>query len=110
MKGDLSKIITNIKYNDDLASLSDEKLLFDFAEEMHFDEKASGIKSTIDRSLIRLLESPVIMPSGISTILQPENLHEPCDRTKWIQPGKQARISSNMINEEIVATNIRLLA
>ena len=38
-KGDLSKMITNKNYNVDLASLSDKKLMYYFAKEMHFDVK-----------------------------------------------------------------------
>ena len=40
---------------------------------MFFDEKTSGNKSTRDKSFIRLLKSPAIMASGISTIFLPEN-------------------------------------
>ena len=46
LKGDLLELITNGKYNVDLASLSDKKLLYDFAKEMNYDAKAVGNKST----------------------------------------------------------------
>ena len=36
LKGDLLKMITNSKYNVNLASLQDKKLMYDFAKEMHF--------------------------------------------------------------------------
>ena len=52
LKGDLLKIITNKNYNVDLASLSDKKLMYDFAKEMHFDERRVVNKSTRDRKLI----------------------------------------------------------
>ena len=42
LKGDLLEMINNSKYNVDLASLTDKKLLYDFAKEMHFDQKAVG--------------------------------------------------------------------
>ena len=69
MKGDLLKIMTNKNYNVDLASLSDKKLMYDFAKEMYSDVEAPAEKSTRDRTLIRLLKSPSIMvsASGIST-------------------------------------------
>ena len=51
LKRDLLKMVTNKNYNVDLASLSDEKLLYDFAKEMNFDLKAQGNKSTRDRTL-----------------------------------------------------------
>ena len=53
LKGDLLEMITNSKFNVDLASLSDKKLMYDFAKEMHFDQKALGKKSTRDKSLIK---------------------------------------------------------
>ena len=49
-------MITNKKFNVNLASLSDKKLKYDFAKEMHFDLNAPGNKSTRDRKLINLLE------------------------------------------------------
>ena len=52
LKGDLLEMITNSKYNVDLASLADKKLMYDFAKEMHFDQKALGKKSIRDKTLI----------------------------------------------------------
>ena len=46
LKGDLLKMTTNKNYNVDLASLSDKKLLYDFAKEMYYDVKDPGRKST----------------------------------------------------------------
>ena len=68
LKGDLLEMITNSKYNVDLASLADEKLMYDFAREMHFDQKALGKKSTRDKTLINLLKSPglIVSASGVS--------------------------------------------
>ena len=51
LKGDLLKKLTNKKYNVDLASLSDKKLMYDFAKAMNFDIKATGRPSTRDRLL-----------------------------------------------------------
>ena len=64
LKGDLLQMITNKNYNVDLASLQDKKLLYDFAKEMHFDVRASGDKSTRDRTLIKLLKTPGLMVSA----------------------------------------------
>ena len=66
LKGDLLKTITNKNYNVNHASLADKKLMYDFAKDMHFDEKHVGIKSTRDRTLINLLNSPAIVASGVS--------------------------------------------
>ena len=52
LKGDLLEMIANKNYNEDLASLADKKLMYDFAKEMHFDQKAVGKKSTRDNLLL----------------------------------------------------------
>ena len=112
LKGDLLEMITNSKFNVDLASLSDKKLMYDFAKEMHFDPKASGNKSTRDRKLIKLLNSPGLMvsASGISkTIFLSSDPNELCDRLKLLLQEKQAGNNSDIINEEIVAIVDKLL-
>ena len=45
LEGDLLKKITIKIYNVDLACLSDKKLLYCFAKEMHFDKKLQVMKS-----------------------------------------------------------------
>ena len=55
LKGDLLKMITNKNYNVNHASLSDKRLMYDFAKEMHFDERRVGKKSTRYETLINLL-------------------------------------------------------
>ena len=104
LKGDLLKMITNKNYNVDLASLSDKKLMYDFAKEMHFDERRVGNKSTRDRKLIKLLNSPAIMASGVSkTLFLSSDPNELCDRIKLLLQEKHAGNNSKIINEEIVA-------
>ena len=51
--GEISKMMTNKNYNVHLANLLDKKLMFEFAKEMYFDEKAPGNKSTRDKTFIR---------------------------------------------------------
>ena len=112
LKGDLLKMITNKNYSVDHASLSDKKLMYDFAKEMHFDEKAQGNKSTIDRTLIKLLKSPSLMvsASGVSkTIFLSSDPDELCDRLKLLLQEKHAGNKSSIINEEIVAIVDKLL-
>ena len=110
LKGDLLKMITNKNYNVDHASLSDKKLIYDCAKEMHFDTKALGNKSTRDRSLIKLLKSPAIMASGVSkTIFLSSDPNELCDRIKLLLQEKQAGNNSDIINDEIVAIDDKLL-
>ena len=103
-KGDLLEMITNSKFNVDLASLSDKKLMYDFAKEMKFDTKAVGNKSIRDRKLIKLLNSPGLMvsASGISkTIFLSSDPNELCDRLKLLLQEKQAGNNSVIINDEI---------
>ena len=112
LKGNLLKMITNKNYNVDHASLSDKKLMYDFAKEMHFDTKALGIKSTRDRSLIKLLKSPglIVSASGVSkTIFLSSDLDELCDRLKLLLQEKHAGINSDIINDEIVVIIDKLL-
>ena len=102
---DLLKMITNKNFNVDLAKSPDKKLMYDFATEMYFDVKATGKKSTRDRSFIKILKSPGLMiyASGISkTIFLLSDPNELCDRLKLLQQEKQAENNSNIINEEIV--------
>ena len=112
LKGDLLEMITNNKFNVDLASLSDKKLMYDFAKEMHFDPKASGNKSTRDRKVIKLLNSPGLMvsASGISkTIFLSSDPDELCERLKLLLQEKHAGNNSDIIKEEIVVIVDKLL-
>ena len=69
MEGDLLNMITNKNYNTDHASLSDKKLMYDFAKEKYFVEKALGSKNTRERAFTRLLKSfgKMVSASGVST-------------------------------------------
>ena len=112
LKGDLLEMITNSKFNVDLASLSDKNLMYDFAKEMHFDLKAPGNKSTRDRKLIKLLNSPGLMvsASGVSkAIFLSSDPNKLCDRLKLILQEKQAGNNSVIIDQEIVAIVDKLL-
>ena len=110
LKGELLKMITNKNYNVDLASLSNKKLMFEFAKEMNFDKSRVGNKSTRDRTLITLLNSPAIMASGVSnTIFLSSDSNELCDRLKLLLQEKHAGNNSDIINQEIVAIVDKLL-
>ena len=112
LKGDLLKMVTNKNYNVNNASLSDKKLMYDFAKEMHFDERRVGNKSTRDRTLIKLLNSPGLMvsASGVSkTVFLSSDPNELCDRLKLLLQEKQAGNNSDIINQEIVAIVDKLL-
>ena len=112
LKGDLLKMMTNKNYNVNLASLQDKKLWYGFAKEMNFDTKALGNKSTLDRTLIKLLKSPgsMISASGVSkTIFLSSDPDELCSRTKLLLQEKHAGNNSDKINQEIVAIVDKLL-
>ena len=112
LKGELLKMITNKNYNVNHASLSDKKLMYNFAKEMNFDRKALGNKSTRDRTLIKLLKSPGLMvsASGVSkTIFLSSDPDELCNRIKLLLQEKHAGNNSDIINDEIIAIIDKLL-
>ena len=110
LKGELLKMITNKNYNVNHASLSDKKLMYNFAKEMNFDKSRVGNKSTRDRTLISLLNSPAIMASGVSnTIFLTSDANELCDRLRLLLQEKNAGNNSDIINDEIVAIVDKLL-
>ena len=81
-------MITNKNYNVDLASLSDKKLMNDFAKEKNFDVKGLDRKSTPDSTFIKLLKSPGFMASA-SDVSKPFFYH---------------LILMNFVKDEIVTT------
>ena len=112
LTGDLLEMVTNKDYNVDFASLADKKLMYDFAKEMHFDQKALGKKSTRDKTLIKLLKSPglIVSASGVSkTMFLSSDPDELCERLKLLLQEKHAGNNSDIINDEIVAIVDKLL-
>ena len=104
LEADLLKLITNHKFNADHSSPQDKKLLYEFAKEMNYDTKSTGRPSTRHTSIIKILESPAIMASGISkTIILSSDPNELCDRLKLLLQEKHAGNNSDIINDEIVA-------
>ena len=112
MKGDLWEKITNSKFNVDLASLSDKKLMYDFAKEMNFDMRAQGNKSIRDRKLIKLLNSPGLMVSASAVSKKIFLLSDPdelCNRLKLLLQERHAGNNSDIINQEIIVIIDKLL-
>ena len=71
---------------------------------MYFDVKATGKKSTRDRSLIRLPNSPAIIASGISyTSFLPYDRNELSDKFKLLLQQKQAGNNCDIFNDGITA-------
>ena len=103
MKVDLSKMIIKNKYNVDIASSTEKKLMYDSAKEMYFDVKCTRNKSTQDRTRIKLLKPSAIKASKISTQILSGGLSELCDRLKLLLQEKQAGSVSDLFEGEIVA-------
>ena len=110
LEGDLLKVITNHKFNADYSSPQDKKLIYEFAKEMNYDTKSTGRPSTRHTSIIKILESPAIMASGISkTIILSSDPNELCDRLRLLLQEKHAGNNSDIINDEIVSIVDKLL-
>ena len=102
LEGDLLKVITNHKFNVDHSNQQDRKLIYEFAREMNYDTKSTGRPSVRHNSMIRLLDKPAIMASGISkTIFLSSDPNELCDRLKLLLQEKHGGNKSNLIDEEI---------
>ena len=110
LEGDLLKLITDYKFSADHSSSQDKKIIYEFAKEMNYDTKSTGRTSTRHTSIIKLLESPAIMVSGISkTINLSSDPNEVCDRFRLLLQEKHAGNISDIINDEIVAIIDQLL-
>ena len=100
LEGDLLKVITNYKFNVDLSNQQDRKKIYEFAKEMKYDTKSTGRPSVRHNSMIRLLDQPAIMASGISkTIILSSDPNELCDRLKLLLQEKHGGNNSNIIDE-----------
>ena len=110
LEGDLLKVITNHKFNVDHSNQQDRKLIYEFAKEMNYDTKSTGKPSVRYNSMIRLLDQPAIMASGVSkTMFLSSNPNELCDRLKLLLQEKHGGNNSNLIDEEFVAIIDKLL-
>ena len=104
LEGDLLKLISNYKFNADPSSPQGKKLIYEFAKEMNYDTKSTGRSGIRHSSIIKILESPRIMASGISkTIIISSDPNELCDRLRLLLQEKHAGNNSDIINQEIVA-------
>ena len=103
LEGDLLKVITNHKFNVDHSHQQDRKIIYEFAKEMNYDTKSTGRPSVRHESMIRLLDQPAIMASGISkTIILSSDPNELCDMLKLLLQEKHGGNNSNLIDEEVV--------
>ena len=110
LEGDLLKVITNYKFNVDHSNQQDRNIIYEFAKEMDYDTKSTGRPSVRHNSMIRLLDQPAIMASGISkTIILSSDPNELCNRLKLLLQEKHGGKNSNLIDEEKVAIKDKLL-
>ena len=110
IEGDLLKVITNYKFNVYHSNQQDRKLIYEFAKKMNYDTKSTGRPSVRHNSMIRLLNQPAIMASGISkTIILSSDPNELCDKLKLLLQEKHGGNNSSLIDEEIVAILDKLL-
>ena len=110
IEGDLYKVITDYKFNVDHSNQQDRKIIYEFGKEMKYKLKNKGRPSIRHNSMIRLLNQPPIMASGISkTIILSSDPNEVCNRLKLLLQEKHAGNNSDIINDEIVAIVDKLL-
>ena len=76
---------------------------------MKFDNKQKGRKNPRDKSFIKLLNSPAIMASGISTTSLSSYPNELYNTLKLLLQEKPAGNNSNITNDEIIAIVDKLL-
>ena len=103
LDGDLLETISIDSFNVGLSNPQDQKLNYEFGKEMKLNIKQKGQKSPRDEPLIKLLDTPAIMASGISTTFLSSDPNELCERLKLLQQKEQAGNISKMINEKTVA-------
>ena len=109
LEGDILKLITNYKFNANHSSPQDKKLIYEFVKEMNYDTKSPGRPSIRHDSVVKILNSPAIMASGVTTIFLSENADELCNRLKLLLQEKHAGNNSDIINDEIIAIVDKLL-
>ena len=110
LDGDLLETITNYDFNVSHSDPKDQKLIYEFGNEMNFNIRQKGRKSDRDKSMIKLLKSPAIMASGnLETIFLSSDPNELCKRLKLFWQEKHAGNNSDLINDEIVIIIDKLL-
>ena len=108
LDGDLLETMTKYNFNVGHANRQDQKLISEFGKEMNFNFKQKRRKSDRDKTMIKLLKSPAIMASLVTTTFLSENLDEMCDRLKLLLQ-KNAGNNSDIINMEIITIVDKLL-
>ena len=98
LDGVILETMTNYDFN-----VSHQKLIYEFGKVMNFNIRQKRRKSPRDLSLVKLLKSPFIMASGLSTLILSSDPNEVCDRLNLLLQEKQAGNTSDTFNDEINA-------
>ena len=106
---DFLKTMTNHKFNVDHSNLQDGKIIRELVEKMDFDNENAARPSTRDKSFVKLLNSPAIMASGLSTTFLSSDPNELCDRIKLLIQGKMLEKIVHIINEDNVVIVDKLI-
>ena len=101
--------MTKYDFNVDHSIPQDQKLFFEFREEMKFNNKNNGKKSNRHRTLDNLPESLAIMASGTSTMFSSSDPNDLCDRLNLFLQMQKAGSNSHLIIDEIDAKVGKLL-
>ena len=109
LDADLLETMTKNDFSASTSNPQDRKLNYKFGKERNFTNKQQGRKSDRDKSKIKLLKSPAIMASGVTTIFLPENPDELCNRIKLLLQENQLGNNFNIINDEIIGIVDKLL-
>ena len=94
--------LINYDFNVDHCNPHDRKRIYELAKEMKFNIEQKVQKSPRNESVMRLLESPAIISSGLQTKCLPENPEELFERLKLLLQAKKAGNNSDKIKEETV--------
>ena len=106
---DFLETMTNYDFNVSHSNPQNRKLIYELAKGMNFNIKQKGRKIDKNKSMIKLLKSPAIMASGVTTIFLPEKHDDLCNTLNLLLQEIQAGNISDVINEEIVAIVDNLL-
>ena len=95
--------MTSYESNVSHSNPQDQKLIYEFGKEMNFNIKQKGRKTNRDKSVIKILKSPAITASGISTVFSPSDPNELCDKLRILLQEKKTGKISDRNTDEIVA-------
>ena len=109
LDGALLENMTNYDLKVSHSNPKDQKLNYEFGNDMNFKFMQMGRKNDRHKSLIKILKLPTIMATGILTIFLPSDPDELCDILSLLLQEKRAGNICFIVNEEIFAIDYKLL-